>query len=180
MSLLGFYMCHTVPPMLREEQSLVAIVAENEADMELMDPCAAKLQKLGIAYQKRILSAVFDPDGMRDFAQDAWFDNKRVVIVGGRHGMTAGMIEAFGHRLNLVFVPLADNELEAKTALYSSVQMPNGHPVNVVGVNRPINGALSAAKMLSIAYPELLLALDLDHAENGRDAVQSNDRLQTM
>ncbi len=170
--------------MLEEEKPLVAIVAENEADMMLLDPCAAKLEKLGIAFQRRILSAVFDPDGMRDFARDAWFDNKRVVIVGGHHGMTAGMIEAFGHRLNLVYVPFAEDELGAKTALYSGVQMPNGHPVNtivnVVGVNRSANAALSAAKMLSIKYPELLLALDLDHAESGRDAVRSNDQLQTM
>jgi len=166
--------------MAMPEHPLVDIVAEDEKVMRLMDPCAAKLDKLGVTFQRKIISAVFDPDGMRAYAEAAWHEGKRVVIAGGEHGITAGMIEAFGHRLNMIFVPFAEDELGAKTALYSSVQMPNGHPINVVGVNRPINGALSAAKMLSIAHPELLLRLDLDHAERGREAVSGNDKLQAF
>lgn len=152
------------------EHPLLDIVAENTEDMQAMDPCAVQLRKLGVNFSQKILSALYDPDGMRAYAEGAWHEGKRVVVVGARHGMTSGMIEAFGHRLNVVLVPLADTELEAKTALYSGVQMPNGHPVNVVGVNRPVNGALSAAKMLSIAHPELLLPLDLDHAERSANA----------
>jgi phosphoribosylcarboxyaminoimidazole (NCAIR) mutase len=83
------------------------------------------------------------------------------------------MIEAFGHRLNVIYVPLGETELEARTALLSGVQMPAGHPVNVVGINRAVNAALSAAKMLSIGRPELLEALDREHAERSARAARA-------
>lgn len=156
-----------------EEKAVIDLVTETDHEMAAMEPCAEMLRQLGLAYGRRYLSALHDPDGMRAYAENAWSEGTRIVIVGAHHGALAGMIEAFGHRLNVIYVPLGETALEAQTALLSGVQMPNGHPVNVMGINRGVNAALSAAKMLSIARPELLDALDQEHAERRARSAQA-------
>ena len=78
-------------------------MTETAEEMAALEACAQMLEQLGLAYERRLLSAVHDPDGMRAYAEQAWERGKQIVIVGAHHGMLAGMIEAFGQRLNVIY-----------------------------------------------------------------------------
>jgi phosphoribosylcarboxyaminoimidazole (NCAIR) mutase len=61
-------------------------VTETEEAMAAMAPCAEMLHRLGVSFQRRFISALHDPDGMRAYAERAWEQGTRVVIVGANHG----------------------------------------------------------------------------------------------
>ncbi|CAD7775675.1 N5-carboxyaminoimidazole ribonucleotide mutase [Candidatus Methanoperedenaceae archaeon GB50] len=62
--------------------------------------------------------------------------------------------------LPVIAVPLATSPLNGMDALFSSVQMPSGVPVAVVGINGAKNAALLAAQILALSDKPLAKALE--------------------
>jgi len=139
----------------------VAIIMGSQSDWDTMRHSAEILAALGIACEKRIVSAHRTPDRMFAFARGAKAAGFKVIIAGAggaAHlpGMTASLTE-----LPVFGVPIQSKALSGLDSLYSIVQMPAGIPVGTLAIGKAgaINAALLAASVLALSDPALALRL---------------------
>ncbi len=125
------------------------------SDWATMEHAAVTLDQLGIAYEKRVVSAHRTPERMYDYARTAETRGLRVIIAGAggaAHlpGMTAALTP-----VPVLGVPVESATLKGIDSLYSIVQMPGGIPVATFAIGKPgaINAALFAAAILAGTDP---------------------------
>jgi 5-(carboxyamino)imidazole ribonucleotide mutase len=130
----------------------IAIIMGSQSDWDTMRHAAETLEELGVACDKRIVSAHRTPDRLVAFAKGAKAQGYKVIIAGAggaAHlpGMTASMTE-----LPVFGVPVESKALAGVDSLYSIVQMPAGVPVGTLAIGKPgaINAALLAASVLAL------------------------------
>lgn len=134
----------------------VGIVMGSDSDMPVMSKAAAILDKLGVEYEMKIISAHREPDVFFEYAKTAEEKGFKVIIAGA--GMAAhlpGMCAAL-FPMPVVGVPMSGKNLAGEDALFSIVQMPPGIPVATVAIDGGMNAAILAAKILAASDAELL------------------------
>ena len=140
----------------------VAIIMGSQSDWPVMKHAAETLDRLGIGFDARIVSAHRTPERLYGFAKGARDEGFKVIIAGAggaAHlpGMTAAMtpLPVFG-------VPVESRALSGQDSLLSIVQMPAGIPVGTLAIGKAgaVNAALLAAAVLALADPELAGRLD--------------------
>ena len=134
----------------------VGIVMGSDSDMPVMSKAAAILDKLGVEYEMKIISAHREPDVFFEYAKSAEERGFKVIIAGA--GMAAhlpGMCAAI-FPMPVIGIPMHTTSLGGRDSLYSIVQMPSGIPVATVAINGGANAGLLAAKILATSDPELL------------------------
>ena len=134
----------------------VGIVMGSDSDLKVMSKAADMLEKLGIDYEIKIISAHRMPDVFFDWAKAAEGKGIKVIIAGA--GMAAhlpGMCAAL-FPMPVVGVPMSGKNLDGMDALYSIVQMPPGIPVATVAIDGGMNAAILAAKILATSDEEVL------------------------
>ena len=137
----------------------VGIVMGSDSDMPVMSKAAAILDKLGVEYEMKIISAHREPDVFFEYAKTAEEKGFKVIIAGA--GMAAhlpGMCAAL-FPMPVIGIPMKTSDLGGVDSLYSIVQMPSGIPVATVGVNAAKNAALLAAQILAVGDDELMAKL---------------------
>lgn len=156
----------------------VSIVMGSDSDMPVMKKAADVLDKLGIGYEMRIISAHREPDEFFTYAKTAEERGIKVIIAGA--GMAAhlpGMCAAL-FPLPVIGIPMHTTSLGGRDSLYSIVQMPSGIPVATVAIGGGANAALLAAKILAVSDEALLLKLK-KYTEDMKQQVMAKDaRLQ--
>src|SRR6202050_1241897 len=112
----------------------IAIIMGIQSDWETMRHAAETLGALGVACEKRIVSAHRTPERLYAFAKGAKAAGFKVIIAGAggaAHlpGMTASLtsLPVFG-------VPVESKALSGQDSLYSIVQMPPGVPVGTLAI----------------------------------------------
>jgi 5-(carboxyamino)imidazole ribonucleotide mutase len=132
-------------------EPLVGIIMGSSSDWETMRHAAATLDELGVAHERKIVSAHRTPKRLYDYAHSAKGRGLRIVIAGAggaAHlpGMTASMTP-----LPVLGVPIESQALKGMDSLLSIVQMPAGVPVGTLAIGKAgaINAALLAAAMLA-------------------------------
>jgi 5-(carboxyamino)imidazole ribonucleotide mutase len=140
----------------------VAIIMGSQSDWATMRHAADMLDRLGIAYDAKIVSAHRTPDRLVAFAKGAKKAGFQVIIAGAggaAHlpGMTAAMtpLPVFG-------VPVESKALSGQDSLLSIVQMPAGIPVGTLAIGKAgaANAALLAASVLALHDEALAERLD--------------------
>ncbi len=140
----------------------VAIIMGSQSDWATMRHAAEALDRLGIGYEARIVSAHRTPDRLVAFAKGAKAAGFQIVIAGAggaAHlpGMAASMtpLPVFG-------VPVQSKALSGQDSLLSIVQMPAGIPVGTLAIGQAgaTNAALLAAAVLALNDPALADRLD--------------------
>ena len=152
----------------------VGIVMGSDSDMPVMAKAAEILDKFGIDYEMRIISAHREPDVFFKYAGSAEEKGYKVIIAGA--GMAAhlpGMCAAI-FPLPVIGVPMSGKNLDGQDALYSIVQMPPGIPVATVASDGGMNAAILAARMRAVSDPELLDRLKAYTTEM-KETVQGKD-----
>ncbi|MCI9546771.1 MAG: 5-(carboxyamino)imidazole ribonucleotide mutase [Lachnospiraceae bacterium] len=156
----------------------VGIVMGSDSDMPVMRKAAEILDKLGVEYEMRIISAHREPDVFFEYAKSAEKKGWKVIIAGA--GMAAhlpGMCAAI-FPMPVIGIPMHTTSLGGRDSLYSIVQMPSGIPVATVAINGGANAGLLAAKILATSDEELLERLK-DYAKELKEQVEAKDaRLQ--
>src|SRR3954468_22422412 len=135
----------------------VAIIMGSQSDWETMRFAADTLQALGVACEKRIVSAHRTPERLFAFAKGAKAAGFKVIIAGaGGAAHLPGMAAALTE-LPVFGVPIESKALSGVDSLYSIVQMPAGIPVGTLAIGKPgaINAALLAASVLALNDVEL-------------------------
>ncbi len=145
----------------------VAIIMGSQSDWATMRHAADMLDRLGIAYEAKIVSAHRTPDRLVAFAKGAKAAGFQVIIAGAggaAHlpGMAASMtpLPVFG-------VPVESKALSGQDSLLSIVQMPAGIPVGTLAIGKAgaANAALLAAAVLALHDPALAARLEKFRAE---------------
>lgn len=154
----------------------VGIVMGSDSDMPVMAKAAEILDKFGIEYEMKVISAHRAPDVFFDYAKSAEEKGFKVIIAGA--GMAAhlpGMCAAI-FPMPVIGIPMHTTSLGGKDSLYSIVQMPSGIPVATVAINGGANAGILAAKILATSDTELLAKLK-EYSEYMKESVIEKDRL---
>jgi 5-(carboxyamino)imidazole ribonucleotide mutase len=145
----------------------VGIIMGSQSDWPTMRHAAETLDRLGVPYEKRIVSAHRTPDRLREYAQTARERGLQVIVAGaGGAAHLPGMCAAWTS-LPVLGVPVESHALSGIDSLLSIVQMPAGVPVGTLAIGRSgaVNAGLLAAAILALGDAELAARLDALRAE---------------
>ena len=140
----------------------VGIIMGSQSDWETMQHAAGTLDRLGIGYETRIVSAHRTPERLFDYARKARPRGLRVIIAGaGGAAHLPGMAAALTP-LPVLGVPIESRALKGMDSLLSIVQMPAGIPVATFAIGQAgaVNAALFAAAILGLTDAAAAQALD--------------------
>jgi len=141
---------------------VVGILMGSASDWETMRHTAQTLERLGIAYERRVASAHRTPDRVIAYARSARERGLKVIIAAA--GLAAGLpgMVAALTPLPVLGVPLAGGLMGGIDSLLSMSQMPGGVPVGTLAIGRAgaVNAAVLAASILALSDPQIAAALD--------------------
>jgi 5-(carboxyamino)imidazole ribonucleotide mutase len=129
----------------------------SRSDWPTLRHAAETLDRFGIAFETRIVSAHRTPQRLYDYAGQAEARGLKAIIAGaGGAAHLPGMAAALT-ALPVLGVPVESAALRGLDSLYSIVQMPGGVPVATFAIGRSgaINAALFAIAMLALNDPDL-------------------------
>jgi len=127
------------------------------SDWETMKKACDVLDELGIAYEKKVVSAHRTPDLMFEYAASAASRGLKVIIAGaGGAAHLPGMVAA-KTVLPVIGVPVKSQTLNGLDSLLSIVQMPGGVPVATVAIGAAgaTNAGLLAAQIIGAFDPDV-------------------------
>src|SRR5437868_2569887 len=132
-----------------DTQPAVGIIMGSQSDWETMRHAAETLDKLGIAHERRIVSAHRTPKRLVAYAEGARQRGLKVIIAGaGGAAHLPGMVASLTP-LPVLGVPVeSSNSIDGWGSLLSIVQMPNGVPVATVAVNAAQNAGILAVQII--------------------------------
>lgn len=159
------------------EQQLISIVMGSKSDLEVMSNVANILDKFGILYEMRIISAHRTPDEAYKFSRSARSRGVKVIIAGaGKAAHLAGVIASLT-TLPVIGIPMTTSDLGGLDSLLSTVQMPGGIPVATTAIGKAgaTNAALLAVSILALFKEDLVQKLEVYRLEMQRE-VESADR----
>ena len=140
---------------------LVGIIMGSASDWETMQSAAEVLDKLGVAYEVRVVSAHRTPDLLFEYAAGARGRGLQVLIAGAGGAAHLPGMAAAKTTLPVLGVPMPTKSLGGLDSLLSMVQMPAGVPVATfaIGSAGAGNAALCAAAILANSHPGIATAL---------------------
>ena len=132
------------------------------SDWETMQHTAQTLDQLGVAYEKRVISAHRTPKLMYEWGLSARDRGLKVVIAGAGGAAHLAGVAAALTPVPVLGVPMESASLKGLDSLLSMVQMPGGIPVATFAIGKPgaINAALFAAAILALGDARIAQALD--------------------
>jgi len=143
--------------MTGSDKILVGVVMGSTSDWETMQHATQTLDKLGVGYEARVVSAHRTPDLLFDYASTAIERGLEIIIAGaGGAAHLPGMLAA-KTPLPVLGVPVQSKALNGMDSLLSIAQMPAGIPVGTLAIGRAgaVNAALLAASMLGNKYADI-------------------------
>lgn len=157
----------------------ISIIMGSKSDWATMKKAAEVLDKFGVTYEKKVVSAHRTPDLMFKHAEEARGRGIAVIIAGaGGAAHLPGMVAA-KTTLPVIGVPVQSRALSGVDSLYSIVQMPGGVPVATMAIGEAgaTNAALMALRILSIEDSGIADKLASFAMEQGKIAEASSDEL---
>ena len=142
-------------------QPSVGIIMGSQSDWETMRHAGQTLDRLGIAHERRIVSAHRTPKRLVAYAESAQARGLKIIIAGaGGAAHLPGMVASLTP-LPVLGVPIESAALKGMDSLLSIVQMPGGIPVGTLAIGKPgaINAALLAASILALGDRKIAKAL---------------------
>lgn len=155
----------------------VGVVMGSDSDWPTMKEATEILDRFGIGYEKKVVSAHRTPDLMAEYGKTARERGLKVIIAGaGGAAHLPGMLAAHT-TLPVIGVPVKTSTLSGLDSLYSIVQMPNGIPVATVAIGKAANAGLLAARILSVGNPAVASALSVYHEEMAEASLKKSENL---
>ncbi|MBG9744854.1 5-(carboxyamino)imidazole ribonucleotide mutase [Paenibacillus alvei] len=158
---------------------VVGVIMGSKSDWDTMKKACEILEEMGVAYEKKVVSAHRTPDEMFRYAETAEARGVRVIIAGaGGAAHLPGMVAA-KTVLPVIGVPVKSSHLNGMDSLLSIVQMPAGVPVATVAIGPAgaSNAGLLAVQMLGM-HDEALRARVAARREAIRQQVQDTGALE--
>ena len=140
----------------------VGIIMGSKSDWPTMEHAALMLEKFGIAYETKVVSAHRTPQLLADYASSAADRGIKVIIAGaGGAAHLPGMAAAFTS-LPVLGVPVKSKTLNGVDSLLSICQMPKGVAVGTLAIGEAgaANAGLLAAQFLGCQQPEIFAKVE--------------------
>ncbi len=156
---------------------LVGIIMGSKSDWETMSGAAGILEKLGIPYECRVVSAHRTPDWLFEYAASAEERGLEVIIAGAGGAAHLPGMAAAKTLVPVIGVPIESAMLRGLDSLLSIVQMPAGIPVGTVAIGKAgaTNAALYAVAILANKYPQIREALRVERQQQTESVLKSTD-----
>ncbi len=137
-------------------QPLVGLIMGSRSDWETMAHAAETLEKLGVPFEVKVVSAHRTPELLFEYAGSAESRGLEVIIAGAGGAAHLPGMAAAKTVLPVLGVPVESRTLKGMDSLLSIVQMPAGVPVGTLAIGRAgaVNAALLAATIVGTKYPE--------------------------
>ncbi len=133
----------------------VSIIMGSLSDKEIGKKVMVVLDKFGVDYEQRVISAHRSPGIAVEFAEGAEANGIEVIIaIAGKAAHLAGVLAGITP-LPVIGIPAKSSTMDGLDSLLSVVQMPKGVPVATVAIDGGENAGLLAVQILSVKYPEL-------------------------
>src|ERR687892_244906 len=165
----------TLPRSLNQEvniaaKPLVGLIMGSKSDWETMVHAAETLERLGVPFEQRVVSAHRTPDLLFEYAAAAEGRGLEVIIAGAGGSAHLPGMAASKTVLPVLGVPVSSKMLNGVDSLLSIVQMPAGIPVGTlaIGQSGATNAALLAAAIIAISDPSVRQRLHALRAEQTR------------
>tara|TARA_B110000211_G_C13713724_1_gene392899 strand:- start:42 stop:530 length:489 start_codon:yes stop_codon:yes gene_type:complete len=114
--------------------ALVGVIMGSKSDWPTMKSATEMLEKLGVPYEVKVISAHRTPDLMFAYAETAQARGLEVIIAGaGGSAHLPGMV-ASKTIVPVLGVPIQSKALSGQDSLLSIVQMPAGIPVGTLAI----------------------------------------------
>jgi len=143
-------------------QPLVGLIMGSKSDWPTMEHAADMLDRLGVTYETRVVSAHRTPDLLFDYAKTAADRGLKVIIAGaGGAAHLPGMV-ASQTSLPVLGVPVQSKALSGLDSLLSIVQMPGGIAVGTLAIGKAgaTNAGLLAAQIIGTFDENVRKAVD--------------------
>ena len=156
---------------------LVGIIMGSTSDWETMRAAAEALDKLGVPYETKVVSAHRTPDLLFEYADSAQGRGIEVIIAGAGGAAHLPGMTASKTTLPVLGVPVQSKTLNGLDSLLSIVQMPAGIPVATfaIGVAGATNEGLAAAAILANKHSQFDAALKRFRAEQTAKVLANGD-----
>ncbi|EFP97119.1 5-(carboxyamino)imidazole ribonucleotide mutase [Vibrio caribbeanicus] len=140
----------------------VGIIMGSKSDWPTMKCAAEMLDKFGISYEAKVVSAHRTPQLLADYTSSAKERGIKVIIAGaGGAAHLPGMAAAFTS-LPVLGVPVQSRALKGMDSLLSIVQMPKGVAVGTLAIGEAgaANAGLLAAQILATCDDDLMTKVE--------------------
>ncbi len=158
-------------------QPLVGLIMGSKSDWPTMENAATMLEKLGIAYEAKVVSAHRTPDLLFDYAKTAESNGIQVIIAGaGGAAHLPGMI-ASQTSIPVLGVPVQSKALSGMDSLLSIAQMPGGVAVGTLAIGKAgaTNAGLLAGQILGLQNADIKNAVNKFRAEQTQTILDNPD-----
>jgi 5-(carboxyamino)imidazole ribonucleotide mutase len=141
---------------------LVGIIMGSLSDWPTMRKAADVLEKLGVPFEAKVVSAHRTPERLYEYAKTARERGLKVIIAGAGGAAHLPGMAASMTTLPVLGVPVQSKALSGQDSLLSIVQMPAGIPVGTLAIGEPgaTNAGLLAAQILALFDEPLAAKLD--------------------
>lgn len=158
----------------------VCIVMGSDSDLGVMEACAKRLEKFGIPFEVRVISAHRTPAAAETLAKNAADDGFGVIIAAAGKAAHLGGVLAAYTTLPVIGVPIKTSLMGGMDSLLSMVQMPKGIPVACVAVDGADNAAILAAQMLALSDSALADKLAAFKADMAAEVAEKDEKVRAQ
>lgn len=159
----------------------VEIVMGSKSDIEKMKEVTAMLNKLDISNRMSIFSAHRTPMELAEFIESVVNVSTTCKVIIAGAGMSAALAGAIAAQTPkpVIGIPLSGGKFKGVEALLSTLEMPPGIPVLVVGVDATKNAAIAAARIIALNDQKVRENLLKFQDEQKQKVISDNKAIQT-
>ncbi|MGM0615676.1 5-(carboxyamino)imidazole ribonucleotide mutase [Halomonas sp. CH40] len=155
----------------------VGVIMGSKSDWPVMEHAVQMLEKLGVDYETRVVSAHRTPDLLFDYAKGAAERGLQVIVAGaGGAAHLPGMV-ASQTPLPVLGVPVESKALKGLDSLLSIAQMPGGIAVGTLAIGKAgaTNAGLLAAQIVGLQDADVRAAVEQFRAEQTQAVLDNPD-----
>lgn len=135
-----------------KNKPLVGIIMGSKSDLSVLRGAFDKLNDLGVAFEKKIISAHRTPQTAVEYASTAEERGIKVIIAAAGYAAHLAGFMAAHTVLPVIGIPIDGSSLNGLDSLLATVQMPGGVPVATVTIGKAgaVNAAILSVQILAL------------------------------